>query len=402
MKAIQFALGVILCFYSSISSAQWTEIVGYPGSLPYAALGFAIGDSVYIGGGADGSTSFCRYDPSTDSWALKSSIVSRAAGVSFAIGSKGYVGLGESYPTGPSPESSVTKDLLEYDPSIDAWTPKANFPGSPRFGAVAFVIGNTAYVGGGADSNGIIQDDFYSYQPATDTWTTLHLLPEHVLFGATFVIGNYGYLATGSEGNNQVSLVWQYNPANDQWTKKANFPGAPRGASVGFALNGIGYVGLGEAKSDTAFSDFYSYDPAANQWESITSFPDTNGRAWANGVATSSAAFVGLGAYFAGGPFLIANHDWWTLVPSPAGVAPAALVNHPNAYPNPTSGFVTLSLPQNVTSAQAIVQNSIGAICLITQTGSGGQINLSLLPPGIYNIEITSGSYHWTERVVRK
>ncbi|HEY4799723.1 MAG TPA: hypothetical protein VII99_11650, partial [Bacteroidia bacterium] len=43
------------------------------------------------------------------------------------------------------------KDLWEYDPTLNTWSAKANFPGTGRFGAIAFGIGNFGYVGTGSD-----------------------------------------------------------------------------------------------------------------------------------------------------------------------------------------------------------------------------------------------------------
>ena len=196
-----------------------------------------------------------------------------------------------------------------------------------------------------------------------------------------------------------LSWVWRYNPSSDSWTQMSDFPGVPRQGAVGFVLNGKGYVGLGEAQSDTVFSDFYCYDPTADQWSYVTSFPSAHGRANANGVATSSEAFIGLGAYYSG-QSLFGDNDMWSFSLTD-GVTTATPVSNQNAYPNPTSGFVTLSLPENISSARISVQNSIGVTCITTQVSSDGRLDLSSLPSGIYNIDITSGGYHSTQRMVK-
>ena len=71
----------------------------------------------------------------------------RASG--FAIGGRGYVGLGHVNTGG----NRAYEDFWEYDPASDTWTQKANFGGGERYHATSFVIGNTGYVGMGHDHN---------------------------------------------------------------------------------------------------------------------------------------------------------------------------------------------------------------------------------------------------------
>jgi N-acetylneuraminic acid mutarotase len=403
MKSIRYIFAVLLCFSSSIAIAQWTQKNHYPGGLidqgyTDAVVEFTIGDTVYIGGGSAGDTCFYKFDPTSNQWTAKHAIPPRAFGVSFTIGSKGYMALGQSDPTNAG-QASVTNDLWQYDPTTDQWTKEANFPGKARDAAFAFVVGNKAYVGGGTDTGYNVYRDFYSYDPSINKWDTLGFLPDYLYFNSTFVIGNYGYVATGVETTNEISSMWQYDPSKDSWNQMSAFPGAPRESAVAFALNGMGYLGLGQSEYTTVFKDFYSYDPTQDQWTSVTSFPATNGRGWAAGVATSSAAFVGLGTFFSGAN-LYAENDFWEFAPT-AGVATTP-ANNPNVYPNPAQDFVTVSLPQGVASAQVGLRNEIGALCLTTQINSNQGLNVSSLSPGIYNLEITSGEYHAVQRIIKE
>ena len=398
MKSIRYIFGILFFFYSSIGSAQWTLDSSYPDATTDAVVAFSLGDTIYIGGGSAGSTSFYKFDPSSGSWTQKGVITRRAFGVSFAIGGNGYVGLGQSNPQGFA-QTSVTNDLWEYDPGTDNWTKKANFPGSARDAAFAFVIGDKAYVGGGVDSNYFPCNDFYSYDPSVDKWDTLQAIPDYLYFNSTFVIGSNGYVATGVEDSLEVSSLWQYDPSTDTWNQKSDFPGSPRESAVGFTLNGMGYVGLGQSDYSTVFSDFYSYDPSSDQWTSATSFPGKHGEGWAMGVSTATKAFIGIGTFFADQQ-LLGYNDFWTFAPS-AGVAVAPVATERTVYPNPTSDFVTLPLPKNAASAHVIVHNSIGATCFTAQSDPDGRLDLSSLPPGIYDIEITSDNYRSNVQVVK-
>jgi N-acetylneuraminic acid mutarotase len=398
MRPFYSFLVLFLISFSSVCSAQWVQKAVYPGGYTDAVVSFAIGDTIYIGAGSTGSTDFYKYDPSSEQWTKKANIPQRAFAVSFSIGSKGYMALGQSDPaiTG---QASVSNELWEYDPGMDQWIKKTNFPGNARDAAFAFVIGNKAYVGGGTDAANNVFRDFYSYDPIADKWSLLNFLPDYLYFNAPFVIGNYGYLATGVASSNEISSMWQYDPSSDSWSPMADFPGAPRESAESFALNGIGYVGMGQTQYTTVFSDFYSYDPAADQWTPIMPFPAAHGRAWAAAVATSTSAFIGLGTYFSGGN-LIANNDFWEFSLS-GDVARIETGKAGAAYPNPTRDFVLLSLPASLPKANVTIYNALGEKVKSEQL-EGARCDLTSLAPGVYNLEITSGDYHSNERIVKE
>ncbi len=81
-----------------------------------------------------------------------------------ATTTKGYVGTGYD-------GFNYLNDFYEFDPVLNAWTQKANFPGSPRYEAVAFGLGSFGYVGTGFDGSNALKD-FYQYDPSSDTWNS--------------------------------------------------------------------------------------------------------------------------------------------------------------------------------------------------------------------------------------
>jgi len=72
---------------------------------------------------------------------------------------KGYIAMGYS-----NEQSEYLKDAWEYDPVYDIWTRIEDFPGSPRFGARAVVIGSGAYIIGGY--GGIYEKDMWWFSPS--------------------------------------------------------------------------------------------------------------------------------------------------------------------------------------------------------------------------------------------
>ena len=90
----------------------------------------------------------------------------RAGAAAFSIDSFGYVCLGGQAGSGAG---VYPTDLWQYNPFINVWTQKADFPGQGRADAICFVIGSKAYIGLG-DAGGAY-NDFWEYDPVTDTWT---------------------------------------------------------------------------------------------------------------------------------------------------------------------------------------------------------------------------------------
>lgn len=103
------------------------------------------------------------------------------------------------------------------------------FPGTARKGAVAFVIGEKAYVGlGYSEEEGerVYHDDFWVFNGKTYKWEIEPLLYQ--------------------------------------------FPGGARGNAVAFTLEGRGYVGTGQYAGET-LRDFYTFDPETgwHEFESL-------------------------------------------------------------------------------------------------------------------------------------
>jgi len=172
-------------------------------------------------------------------------------------------------------------NILNFSFAQGAWMQKSDFEGLARRGAVNFVIDNNAYIGTGlrAGLSVISCDDFWKYDPTSDTWEQIASIPTSN-YGATgFSIGNKGYVVTGAFGNYEL---WEYNPDSDTWTQKADFPGATRMYAVSFSIDGKGYCGTGGG-GPVHLNDFWEYDPNSDTWTQKTDFggiPRLNAKAF--------------------------------------------------------------------------------------------------------------------------
>ena len=175
------------------------------------------------------------------------------------------------------------------------WDQKTDFGGTARHRTTALAIGNKVYFGlGHYNSAGpnILFDDWWEYDPATNAWTQkANYLGGLMYHAAGFSIGNIGYVGTGrNNGAALVNTFYSFDPTTNTWTQKANFPGAGRRGGVGFAIDGFGYIGTG-----SNYSDFYKYNPSNDSWTAVAPMP-TAGRISAVGFELGGYGYVGTGS----------------------------------------------------------------------------------------------------------
>ncbi len=106
------------------------------------------------------------------------------------------------------------------------------------------------------------------------------------------------YFVIEPEDWNENSLVelYEYNPANNEWVKKANFAGQNRRRGSIFTVNERIFYGTGQSiKSLAGLRDIWEYLPANNSWKKATDYP---GGGTINLLAveyTNTVAYLGFG-----------------------------------------------------------------------------------------------------------
>ncbi len=247
----------------------WTPIAPYPGGGRSAASCFVLEGKAYIGAGWKGGGAvfddFWVYDPDFGweqnpyNFTLGTPPI---AGMGFAIKGKGYLGIGNGL-------GGSNSNIWEFDPHPDSTTWKPGGPlfpggGSAPIAGVGFSINDSlGYFGTGKPAGVLNRSFFFQYNPATNEWSELNELAS---FGGGersettgFAIGDKGYLGFGG-----IADIWEYDPSNNTWTEKAAFPGPwkIRNFTIGFELNGKGYIGTGKnSVTGEHLNDFWEFDP---------------------------------------------------------------------------------------------------------------------------------------------
>jgi N-acetylneuraminic acid mutarotase len=309
---------------------------GIPGDIPfgrYSPFGFTINGKGYMGGGltvtsqatGEAGTDFWEFDPTTNTWSQKADYPGAPLyeTASFVIGNQAYVCTGTSF---SSP--GFSKENWQYDQPTNTWTRKADFGGVEHRECTAFASGGKGYLGLGysiTERYTFGTKDWWQYDPATDTWTKKADFPGGKRQGAAgFVINNKGYVCSGhsfiSDGNTVTHTwyndLWKYNPSTDTWTQKADLPSYARELPVAFSAMNMGIIATGEGPSllsghNTILNDCWEYDATGNKWYSLPNVGG-GGRYAAFGFAIGNSIYIGAGTYDFFAPSSM-HKDFWSL-----------------------------------------------------------------------------------------
>ncbi|HTJ52254.1 MAG TPA: kelch repeat-containing protein [Cyclobacteriaceae bacterium] len=161
-----------------------------------------------------------------------------------------------------SSTTTITGEWYQ-QPSVDA---------GARVGAVLFNIDGKVYISCGYNGNSSVDankkflNDLYFYNPDDQGWEPKADFPGVARQGAVaFVSDGKAYVGLGFDGTNYLDDFYSYDPVTDTWTQVQSFKGKPRRGAFAFTIDDKGYVGNGN-DDDGAFKDFYQYDVANNEW----------------------------------------------------------------------------------------------------------------------------------------
>lgn len=352
-----------------------------------AASSFNIGTAAWVVCGLDSNSykrSMWMYNPATDIWTQMQSLggttgsgLDRDLAMAFAIGNKAYVVGGQ----GTNPYFS---DTWEYDAVTDSWMQKQTFAGGGRRSGVGFAANGKGYVGLGQSSTGL-RNDMWEYNPATNAWLAKPNFPGTARrLAACFVINNKAYIGTGDDGTFKQDM-YEYDATSNAWTPKANFAGTPRYGTISFSMYGKGYIGLGYDNTLQNTDDIWEYNPSTNSWIFKDNFPGSK-RSNASAVVTpNNKCYIGLG-YDS-----LLRDDWWEFDPTIDGISENEyLASLLDVYPNPATENVTLNIPAE------LVNNGEQTQLVISDVNGKAVMSRNIDGPGIVTIETSefaSGVY---------
>ncbi|HOU13409.1 MAG TPA: S8 family serine peptidase [Anaerolineae bacterium] len=162
-----------------------------------------------------------------------------------------------------------------YDIAARAWSRRAPMPAA-RFAGAYGLIGSRFYIAGGFDASFTGYRTLYIYDIARDVWSTGADLPTARGGQASGVLNGQLYSAGGSAKSSYPAdcPTYTYNPATNTWTTRASCPlqsgyGFFLGGSVGSAYHRRLFAG----GHYDAYYGWYAYDPSTDAWEPLANLP---------------------------------------------------------------------------------------------------------------------------------
>jgi len=228
-----------------------------------------------------------------DAWVQKDSVNGppRSNCTSFVLNGDGWV-------VGGLDLIEFKRKMYSYDVSQDDWDNElsiggANGAGLNRGGAIAFATNSKGYVGLGQGNSIPFFNDLWEFDPATNSWTQKANFTGSARRQAVcFEINNIAYVGTGQDANGFTNDFYKYDASTNTWTQVSDFGGTARKGAVGFTMGDQGYVGTGD--DGILVSDFWQYEPASDTWTEKATFPGS-ARSESSGWGIFPTAFIACG-----------------------------------------------------------------------------------------------------------
>jgi N-acetylneuraminic acid mutarotase len=166
------------------------------------------------------------------------------------------------------------------------WIQKADISNFGRHRCAGLAIGNKAYAGlGHMNGTGlnIVYQDWWEFDPAANSWTQKANYPVPNYGVAAFGTSTHGYIGGGTS---LTSEFFEYSPVTNTWTAIPNAPSAPNDQTA-FSVNEKGYVFDNSA--------FYEYDPQTQIWAFKTP-PPVLSSVWSCSFVSGNSGFVKFGS----------------------------------------------------------------------------------------------------------
>ena len=206
-----------------------------------------------------------EYDPAIDSWkALAPMPSKRGSAVAATVNGKIYV-IGGAAPHPGSSETALyparphrsVDTVEEYDPKTNTWSQRSSMPTARNHAAVG-VVNNKIYVIGGrlgsafiftASNTNVVEE----YDPATDQWGLVRArMPTERSGGAWAVYKGRIYVAGGEHQDNHLMAAFRaleaYDPATNSWSELPMMP-MPRHGLAGAVVGNRLYLASGDIQS---------------------------------------------------------------------------------------------------------------------------------------------------------
>ena len=250
----------------------------------------------------------------------------------FSFDDMGYIVAGNS-------DTGVRDNFYQYNPVTDSWTELTPFPGVARGFAIGDTWGGKAYFGFGNDGTSRL-NDLWVFDPSDMSWTELASCPCAERTHPAMIANNGKvFVGLGGSSSGNMNDWWEYDITLNTWSQKDDLPSLPRHHPYQFGIGDYVYTGFGHGNS--IFNDWFRYDISGETWTQVATLP-AEGR-----VAGTQFSYNGFGYVLSGdgdnhgsmntGEFWAydpVTDTWDELLPHPEGSrwAPASFIIDGEVY----------------------------------------------------------------------
>jgi N-acetylneuraminic acid mutarotase len=234
-----------------------------------------------------------EYDPVAKTWRERARAPAGSTHQALAVlDGKIYAlgGFGNSRHTEPS------QNFFRYDPATDSWETLPAIPTGPQGGGVAAAVDGKIHAIGGRVTENEVFATHLVFDPAANAWSEAAPLPTARDHASSFVVDGKIHVVGGRLGETEVNVGTHdiYDPATDTWTSGPEMP-TGRSSLAYDVYNGMLFVAGGECRVDPrgTFDEVEAFDVANGRWIEFPALPV--------GRHAFASAAIGGKLYFFGG-----------------------------------------------------------------------------------------------------
>lgn len=390
MKKALLLLITLFLVNQEFKAQTWAQLTDFPATERDDGVAFVINNKAYCGSGLQVGWSltgdFHCLDLGTETWSTVASMPlgeERQYACGFTDGTNGFVFGGEAF-------GSDLNDLWMYSPATNSWTAKTSKPGNGVRGASYFVIGNIAYIIGGAFTTNDAINEVWAYDMLGNTWTQKNNLPITNWRGSGAATNGKGYLLYGMNSAYAYSrYLYEYDPLLDNWTYISTFAGPGTGKVYANmqAINNDLVVFAGKDSLNICNNQLWTYNLISNSWLSVSTLTAT--------LRKGGMGFTNAGTYYYTCGISQADvrlkETWKTNVS--VGIKEFEKQEQILIYPNPASDFIAIQFPKSVLkNVEYKIYDVKGSLVLFGKLNENNNVDVRYLTTGLYFILIDNYS----------
>ena len=221
------------------------------------------------------------FDPDGGSWRAAAPLPTPLANLAATTLDQMVYIAGGSHSTGAPGDTTISDQLLRYDPALDQWMVAGKLP-YPVAGAALVGDNGLLYLIGGWDGRDM-RDEIWRYSPGAGSgWELVgHLAKGRAFLGAAAVRGDI-YVGGGYDGERESDLLERFTPLTGE-TRELAPMASPRGG-LALVYDGVALYAVGGGWT-RPLASLERYDLSTNSW---SNFPSPIPGEWRNLAAVGS------------------------------------------------------------------------------------------------------------------